>query len=91
MANHHHRQAVLVGNGLQCREVVIVSSIDAIASQASNLLERVEEYEFQVGMGYDEVFDLLRQAILYRRRRVGEIETIVGFVGELPKPFFTRA
>lgn len=85
--NHHHCQAVLVGNRLQCREVVVVSSINAIASRASNLLERVDEDELQVWMGYDEVFDLLRQAILYRRRRIGEIEAVVGLVGKLPESF----
>lgn len=33
-------------------------ALDAVASRASNLLERVDENELQIGMGNDEVFDL---------------------------------
>lgn len=78
---------MLVGNGFQRRKVAVIGRVNAVASRASNLLERIDEDELQIGVGYDEVFDLLRQAILYRRRRVGEIEAVVSF----QSLFFTRA
>jgi len=81
VVNHHHRQAVLVGNGLQRREVTVVSRIDAIAGWASNLLESVDEDELKVRVGYNEVLDLLCQPVPYSRCRVGEIEAVVGLVG----------
>ena len=86
MVYNHHRQPVLIGYGLQCREVAVVCGVDAVARWATHFLERIHEDELQVGMRDDEVLDLLGEPILDGRCRVREVEAVVRLISEPPEP-----